>query len=29
MTPAKSKRQYFDAIVDRFAELSSRKALVP
>ncbi|HEY1428807.1 MAG TPA: ATP-binding protein, partial [Candidatus Tumulicola sp.] len=28
LTAADSKRQYFDAIVERFAEISSRKALV-
>ncbi|HEY3674754.1 MAG TPA: AAA family ATPase [Candidatus Tumulicola sp.] len=28
LTPAESKRQYFDTIVDRFAEIAARKALV-
>jgi DNA-binding CsgD family transcriptional regulator len=28
LTAAESKRQYFDAIVDRFAEIAARKALV-
>jgi DNA-binding CsgD family transcriptional regulator len=28
VTAAESKRQYFDAIVDRFAEIAARKALV-
>jgi predicted ATPase/DNA-binding CsgD family transcriptional regulator len=28
LTPAESKRQYFDAVVDRFAAIAARKALV-
>ncbi len=28
LTPAESKRQYFDAIVDRFAAIAARKALI-